>query len=215
MGPITKEQILSALHWRYAVKAFDSSKKVSDDDIHTILESARLSPSSIGLEPWKFIVVKNLELREKIKAAGYGQTKITEASHLIVIAHRTDADALPAELNDRTSKAQGKLEEDLAQLKGMSEGAVAGHSEPINRDGWLASQTYIPLGIMIETAALMGIDTGPMEGFNPQQVDEILGLKEKNLTSNSMLAIGYRGEDPYATLPKTRRSFEEVVEIIE
>jgi nitroreductase len=211
MEPITREQIIGALNWRYAVKAFDPSKKVSEENLHTILESGRLAPSTVGLEPWKFILVKNPEIRAKLSAAGYGQPKITQASHLIVIAHRTDAKALPVELIERTGKAQGKTTEELSGLKRMAEGSVTSHPNPISCEGWLAAQTYIPLGMMIETAALLGVDAGPMEGFDPKQVDEILGLKEKNLASSTMLALGYRGEDPFAALPKTRRAFEDVV----
>ena len=91
--------ILEALNWRYAVKTFDTNKKVSAEDLATILESARLAPSSIGIEPWKFLVVNNPELRAQLRAAGYDQTKITDASHLVVITARTDANNLPEELS--------------------------------------------------------------------------------------------------------------------
>lgn len=209
------ESILNALTWRYAVKTFDSTKQVPDEHMATILESARLAPSSVGLEPWKFFVVTNTELREKLRAAGYDQTKITDASYLVVITHRTDAQNLASELIDRTMKATGATEESLAGLKGMAEGAVAGHSqsaEVIN--GWLAAQTYIPLGIMLETAALLEVDACPMEGFDSIAVGEILGLKEKNLAVTTMVAFGYRGEDTYAKLPKTRREYTDVIEVL-
>lgn len=212
---MTHQNILDALNWRYAVKTFDPSRKVSDQDLGAILESGRLAPSVIGLEPWKFIVVQNPELRSKIRAASWDQSKVTDASHLVVIARRTDAPSLTPELISRTALAQGKTEAELAGLKSMSEGNVAAYSgNPAVLDRWLASQTYIPLGMMIETAALLGIDTGPMEGFNPAQVDEILGLRSRNLASTTMLALGYRGKDPYASLPKTRRRPEDVIEFI-
>ncbi len=201
------EEITKALHWRYAVKTFDTEKKVSDTDLRMILESGRLAPSGIGLEPWKFIVVKNPEVRAKLRTVGYDQTKITDASHLVVITYRTDATVLPAELIARTGLAQSKTAEDLAGLMQMATNTAA-HAD-------LKAHSYIPLGIMIETAALMGIDTGPMEGFDPIQVNEILGLKEKNLAVATMLAIGYRGDDAYASLPKTRRPYDEVIEVIE
>ncbi|MEO5645925.1 MAG: NAD(P)H-dependent oxidoreductase [Candidatus Paceibacterota bacterium] len=200
------EEITKALQWRYAVKTFDTEKKVSDADLTTILESARLAPSTIGLEPWKFIVVNNPEIRAKIRAAGYDQTKITDASHLVVITYRTDRDNLAQELIDRTSNTQGKTIEELAGLAQMA-------TDSATRSD-LKAQTYIALGMMIETAALLGVDTGPMEGFDPAQVDEILGLKDKHLASATLLAIGYRGEDPHAALPKTRRSIEDVIEMI-
>ena len=205
-------KIISAMEWRYAVKVFDPTKKVSDADLHTILEAARLSPSSIGIEAWKFIVVNNPVIRAKLREAGFNQTKITDASHLIIIARRTDADGIVSELVSRTAKTQGKTEADLAGLQKMASGGFAGKG-PL-ADSWVASQAYIPLGIMIETASLLGIDNGPMEGFDPAKVDEILGLSAKNLKSTTMLAIGYRGDDAFAKLPKTRRTFGEVVEMI-
>lgn len=209
------ESILNALTWRYAVKTFDSTKSVSDENIATILEAARLAPSSVGLEPWKFIVVTNPELRTKLRAAGYDQTKITDASYLVVIAHRTDADALPQELIDRAMTTTGATAEDLAGLKAMAEGSVQGHkgSDDIMQ-GWLAAQTYIPLGMMMQTAALLAVDACPMEGFDVGQVNEILGLKEKNLSVSTMIAFGYRGADEYANSPKVRRAYNDVIEVI-
>jgi len=210
-----KEEILKALGWRYAVKTFDAGKKVSDADLSAILESGRLAPSTIGLEPWKFIVVTNPEIRAKIRTASWDQTKVTDASHLVVLARRTDATPLPSEFVARVAKATGRPEAELAGLKAMAEGSITAHSgNPAVLDGWLAAQTYTPLGMMIETAALMGIDTGPMEGFDPAQVDEILGLKARNLSATTMLAVGYRGDDAYAKAPKARRPFEEAIEFI-
>lgn len=206
--------MVTALQKRFAVRVFDPAKKVSDTDLHTILESARLAPSSVGLEPWKFIVVTNPELRAKMRAAGYDQPKITDAAQVVVIARRTDAAALSSELIARTAKTQQKPPETFESLRQMAEGFIAGKPEGAVRDGWLAAQTYLPLGIMIATASLLGIDTGPMEGFDPAQIDEILGLREQNLSAVSLLALGYRGADPYAAVPKTRRAYEDVVEFV-
>jgi nitroreductase/dihydropteridine reductase len=207
------EEIISVLQKRAAIKVFDPSKKVDEGDLKVILETGRLSPSSFGFEPWKFIVVANPDIRAKMRAAGYNQTKITEASHLIVIAYRTDADTLVSELIARTASAQGKTKEDLADFEKMAIGAMGG-KQGDTREAWLKAQTYIPFGIMIETAALLGIDTCPMEGFDPEQIDVILKLKENNLHAVTMLAVGYRGDDAYAAKPKVRRSYDEVVETI-
>lgn len=211
---MTHKEIIDSLNWRYATKTYDASKKLSDETVNAILESGRLAPSAIGLEPWKFILVNNPDVRQKLRTAGYDQSKITDASHLIVIARRTDSENLSPELVARTAKAQGKSEGDLAGLKQMADGGVAAQVSAGRIDGWLAGQTYIPLGMMIETASLLGVDTGPMEGFDAAQVDEILGLNAKNLSVVSMLALGYRGEDAYATLPKVRRAFDEVIEVV-
>jgi nitroreductase len=203
-----------ALNWRYAVQVFDPEKKVREEDLMTILESGRLAPSMLGLEPWKFIVVTNPEVRAKLKEVGYGQPKITDASHLIVIAYRTDYAQVGKDRVNNVAAVQNQPVEALSGLTQMIEGSIAGQVQSGTVDTWLRSQSYIPLGMMLETAALLGVDAGPMGGFSPHAVDEILGLKAKNLHSTSMLALGYRGEDPAASRPKVRRPLTAVVEYI-
>ena len=208
------EKIISALNWRYAVQSFDKTKKVSDADLRTILESARLSPSSFGLEPWKFIVVENPDVRAKLAAVGYGQPKITEASHLVVVARRTDArEAIVGERIARTAKIQGVDASALDGFKQMLDGTIASRDDAA-LDVWNRSQTYIALGMMMETASLLGVDNAAMEGFDPKGVDEVLGLSTKHLTATTLLALGYRGEDESATRPKVRRDFDDVVEFV-
>jgi nitroreductase len=210
---MNKDAILSALQTRYATKVYDTTKKLTDEQLHTILEAGRLSPSAYGVESWQFIVVNNEELRKKLRAASYDQGKVTDASHLVVIASRTDGPTVVDELMERTAKTQGKSVEDLKGFSDMVHGAVNRLGEE-NTKAWYKNQSYIPLGIMIETAALLGVDSGPMEGFDAAQVDEILGLKEKNLHVATMLALGFRGEDDYAKLPKTRKDFDTVVTVL-
>lgn len=215
MKNINNEEILKALNWRYATKVFDPTKKVSEDDLHTILESARLSPSSNGIEMWKFIVVENKETRQKLREAGYGQPKITDASYLIVIAYRTDSEEnLTRERIERTAKIQNENPDNLVGLRTTLDNTVAQKVKDGSLESWIRAQAYIPLGIMIETASLLGIDGGPMEGFEPEKVDEILNLKERNIKSITMLALGYRGEDPASNRPKVRREYKDVVEFI-
>ncbi len=200
------------MKWRYAVEIFDTTKKVSDADLHTILDAGRLSPSSFGIEAWKFLVITNQQVRAKLREAGYGQQKITDASHLIVIARRTDPAGIVSDSVSRNMQITGKTEADLKAYRDMVSGAFASKGEMA--DPWVARQAYIPLGVMIEAASLLGVDTGPMEGFDPAKFDDILGLAAKNLKSTVLLALGYRGEDKGAIAPKVRQSFEEVVEII-
>lgn len=210
-----KEEIIKALNTRYATKIFDPNKKVSKDDIHTILESARLSPSSIGLEMWKFIVINNPEIRTRIREAGYGQPKITDASHLVLLTYRTDImENISRERLERTAKIQNQDIKELGGLKQMIDNAIEQKTKDGTLESWAKMQSYIPLGIMIETASLLGIDNCPMEGFSTDKVDEILNLKEKNLKSATMLALGYRGEDPESKRMKVRRTFDEVIEFI-
>lgn len=210
---MNKDAILNALKTRYATKVYDTTKKLTDEQLHTILEAGRLSPSAYGVESWQFIVVNNEELRKKLRAASYDQSKVTDASHIVVIASRTDTTPVVDELIARTAKTQGKSVEDLKEFSDMVHGAVNRLGEE-NTKTWYKNQSYIPLGVMIETAALLGVDSGPMEGFDAAQVDEVLGLKEKNLSVATMLALGFRGEDDYAKLPKTRKDFDTVVTVL-
>ena len=211
---MNNQDIIKSLNWRYATKTFDSNKKVSESDINTILESARLTPSSYGLEAWKFLVVTNPNIKTELRKASYDQTKVTDASHIIVVTRRTDITNLIPELVARISKNLNKEERELSGLKEMVSGTMSFHEKNKNLDSWLSAQTYIALGFMMETAALLEIDTCPMEGFDPNAVNNILGLKEKNLSVVSMLAVGYRGDDAFASNKKTRRNLEEVVEYI-
>lgn len=205
------KDILDALHWRAAVQSFDPTKKISPTDLETILESGRLAPSSFGLEAWKFIVVENQALRQAIQEASYGQPRVTEASHLIVIARRTDVrQSIAAERIDRTAKIQGQPVESLTGFRQMLDGVIASKDDA-SLDRWIACQTYIPLGIMMETASLLGIDNAAMEGFDPQAVDTILGLGDQHLTATTLLALGYRSPaDEWTKRPKVRRSLEKV-----
>jgi nitroreductase/dihydropteridine reductase len=208
-------KILEALKWRYAVQTFDFTKKVSAENIHTIVESARLAPSSIGLEAWKFIVIENSDVRAKLRVAGYDQSKITEASHLVVITGRTDIEEnITRERLERTAKTQGNSIESLEGLGNMIKDSIDAHKSRGDLSFWIKAQSYIALGMMMETASLLGVDNAAMEGFDVAKVDEVLGLTEKKLTSVTMLALGYRGVDPVAERPKTRRSFDEVIEFI-
>jgi nitroreductase len=215
MDKVNNKQIIQALKWRYATKKFDQSKTVDKKDLDTILKSGSLSPSSLGLEPWKFIVVKNKELCAKIREAGYDQPQITDASCLIIVTRRKDTENLSRELIFRTAAERGVDESELEELKQMVDNFISTKPSGPVREGWISAQTYIALGIMIETAALLGIDACPMEGFNSLEVDKILGLSEKNLASVTLFAVGYRGQDQYADNPKTRRKFNEAVEFID
>ena len=208
------QEILNALKWRYAVKVFDPLKKVSEENMQTILESARLAPSSIGIEAWKFLVIENPDLRVKLRAVCYDQSKVTDASHFVVLTYRTDVrEHIANELIERASKIQQVEPSSIDGLRKSVEGGIA-RKDDVALETWVRSQVYIPLGMMIETSALLGVDACPMEGFDNAKVDELLGLAEKNLKSTSMIGFGYRGEDPASTRAKIRREFNDVVEVL-
>jgi len=206
--------IIKSMNWRYATKTFDPKKSVSKEDLMTILVSARFTPSSFGTEHWHFLVVEHPDTRIKLRTISYDQTKITDAAYVIVIAARTDVrESITNELITRAAKTQNVSEEDLAGWRGMVEGFMMGKTDG-ELLSWARSQTYLPLGTMLVTTALLGIDSCPMEGFDAAQVDELLGLKEKHLTVTTMLAIGYRGNDEAAKRAKVRRSFDDVVTFV-
>jgi nitroreductase len=209
------ESIIEALKWRYAVQTFDPAKPILPEQLNAILESGRLAPSSFGLEPWKFVVVENPEVRAKLRAVSYGQSKVTDAAALIVLAYRTDlAESMGRERVERMAKAQGQSVESFGEMKQRADSLMAGLVEKGTATEWARVQTGIAFGMMIETAALLGVDAGPMEGFSADDVDAILGLKEKNLRASCMLTVGHRGADPAAVRPKVRRSLDEVIEFV-
>lgn len=204
---------IEALLWRYATKDF-TSEKIPTESFDRILQAARLAPSSYGLEPWKIIHVTDTEVRSRIQEAGYNQEKITEASELVVIVAETDGLALVAELVQRIVDTRGVDQEGLAGYKNMMIGSVEMHEAAGNQTEWHKSQTYLMLGFMLVAAALEGVDACPMEGFDVNAVNKILGIADSNMTAVTMVALGYRSEqDEFASLQKVRKSMEEFVQI--
>ncbi len=187
--------IIDALKWRYATQVFDQTKKLSANQLDTILESAILAPTSFGLQPVRFILVKNPEIRAKLREAGYNQPKITDASDLVVIAvPKVMNDATVDEFIQSISDVRGLSLESLRGYSDMIKSAVNGRT-PEQRVEWATRQGYIALGVIIAACALEGVDAGPMEGFDPKQFDEILGLDAMGLESKVMIAIGFRSEE--------------------
>lgn len=203
------KNIIDSLNWRYAAKVFDPDKKISDETFNNFLEAVRLSPSSFGLQPWKFIVVKNADMRSKIKEAAYGQSQVVDASHLIVFA--VDKNFSAGNYIKSVATVRGVPAESLDDYKGMIDGFLAPLS-PDEKMEWATKQVYLALGIALVSAAAMEIDSCPMEGFDGKVVDEILGFKTLGLESRVLLPVGYRSSnDKYASLPKARYLKEEVV----
>lgn len=205
------DKIIKALNWRYAVQQFNPNKKVNPKDLDTILEAARLAPSSFGIEPWQFIVVENEEIRKQLFEEASPQAKVVDAPYFVVLASRAgEKEYVADERVSRTSRITGAPKEKLEGLHTTIAGFIGSLNESQFMT-WAENQTYIALGVMVETAALLGIDSGPMTGFDHDKFDEILGLTSKNLKSVSAIAFGYRGDDPAADRPKVRRTFDDVV----
>lgn len=199
--------IIDALHWRYATKAYDLTKKLDSTQVDMLIESVRLSPASFGLSTYKLIHVKNTETREKLKAAAWGQTQISDASDFLVFAAKTNlGEADINEFINDVSETRNVPVESLTGYADMIKGSVGSRSSEENIV-WAAKQAYIGLGILLTAAALEKIDATPMEGFDSAQFDEILGLSALNLKSIVVVAIGYRSEnDTYSSLAKVRQS---------
>lgn len=203
--------IVESLQWRYACKKFDENKKISQEDINHLLEALRLTPSSYGLQPWKFILVENPELREKLVGASWNQKQVSEASHLIVFAapKKIDEDHID-EYIESIAKTRGQDVSDLAGLRKMMMNIA--FWEPEAQYQWAKNQSYIALGTLMTVCAHMRIDACPMEGFKPAEYDKILGLEEMGLTSLVVCPVGYRAEeDKYRKLAKVRHPIEELV----
>lgn len=205
-------ELIKALHWRYATKKFNSTKKIPNKDFDELLEVLRLAPSSYGLQPWKFVVVKNKELRTKLREAAWNQPQITDASNLIVLCARTD-------VNENFVK---KFVKNIAETRNVSVESLNGYQEGMvgamtkmteeKRVEWSKKQVYLALGMLLEAAALKKIDACPMEGFDPQKFDEILNLKKEQVTATVICALGYRTEDDVtAKMAKVRFPKEEVI----
>lgn len=216
---ITPEQLLHQLKWRYATKQFDATKKISDREFAALEEAILLSPSSFGVQPWGFVVVKNPELRAKLRAASWGQAQITDASHLIVFTSKAnlseaDIDAFierAIEVREVPTALRGAHIEGLKQYRGMIVGSLFQGMDAAARAAWCRNQVYIALGNLLTSAALLGIDACPMEGIDRAQYDTILGLKEKGLTTAMVATLGYRSaNDKYATQAKVRFPKEKV-----
>jgi len=203
------------LNWRYAVKQFDASKKVSEEDLQKLIDAVQLSASSYGLQPYKILVIKDQAVKEKLKAAGYNQSQFTDATAVFVFAHQTDFDA---ELIDSYIELSERIKElETGTLEGyanLMKNALLNLPQEA-KAGWTSRQAYIALGNLLSVAAAHKIDTCPMEGFEATAFDEILGLTEQNLHAVVVAAVGYRSaEDETQHAPKVRRPQEELFEII-
>jgi nitroreductase len=209
---IHSEQLVNQLNWRYATKQFDPTRKISDRDWAALEQALLLSPSSCGLQPWTFIVVKDPAMRAKLQAASWGQAQIVDASHLVVFTSRLNLSEsdLDAHLK-RTAEVRGVAVEELAGFRSMMVGTLIQGMDVAARNAWTKNQVYIALGNLLTSAAMLGIDACPMEGIDRAQYDAILGLPQKNLASAMVATLGYRAAtDKYAAAPKVRFPKEKV-----
>ncbi len=214
MSTISGESLLQQLNWRYATKKFDPSKKISTADWAVIEKALILTPSSYGLQPWKFIVVTDPTLKAKLRPASWNQSQVKDCSHLVVLTAKRDiTEADVDRFIDRIAEVRGATVESLAGYKGYMVGDLVNGSRHAIIHEWAARQTYIALGNLMTSAAMLGVDACPFEGIEPAKYDEILGLKGTGYTTISACPLGYRAaDDKYASAPKVRFETKDVVD---
>jgi nitroreductase len=208
---MSPSDLTAALQWRYATKVFDPARKIPSDVWSILEESLVLTPSSFGLQPWKFLVIQDPELREKLVPHAWNQRQVADSSHLVVMAVKTsfseaDIDAFIA----RMIEVRGGSADALAGFRKMLTGTLA---QGYMTEEWAKKQAYIALGQFMAACALLRIDTCPMEGFVPAKFDEVLGLQDQGLTAAVLCPAGYRhADDRYASLPKVRFTLPDVIQ---
>lgn len=210
-----RQKVIESLNWRYAVKEFDPDKKIPQEDLDTLLESLRLTASSFGLQLWEFVLVKNPEVRQKLLEKSWNQKQVVDASDLLVLCIK--AEATEEHVNNYIAQmveTRGGVPESFAGFKKVVMGFI-GKKSPEQVETWMRNQVYIALGNLLTVAALLGIDSCPMEGIIKSGYDNILKLDEMGLKSVVACPIGYRlASDKYANLPKVRFPLEKIVKVI-
>jgi nitroreductase len=213
MSTVSRQQLSQQLHWRYATKQFDAHQKISPADWAALEESLILTPSSYGLQPWKFVSVTQPALREKLLPASWGQRQILDASHLVVFTVKKNfSEADIATFIQRVVEVRGIPAEALAGYRDMMIGNLFKNRDAVSRSQWAVHQIYIALGNFLTSAALLGIDACPMEGIEPAKYDEILGLDALGLSTIVAATAGYRAAtDRYAGQKKVRFEARDVL----
>jgi nitroreductase len=207
-------QLLSTLRWRYATKQFDPSRKIPAATWEALLDSLVLTPSSFGLQPWKFLIIDSPELKAKLRPLSWNQAQVTDCDHHVVFLGRTGLTAAEAaKLITATATARGIPREALAGYEGMLVKHAEGHTAEWLTD-WATRQVYIALGQFMLACAELGVDACPMEGFDPVAYDKALGLEGTGYHAVVACPVGYRAAgDKYATAAKIRYPRAELVEV--
>jgi nitroreductase len=203
--------VLEALSWRYATKKFDATRKISPETWTALEQAVTLSPSSYGLQPWRFFVVDAPAVRQQLRTFSWNQSQITDASHLLVFARRKEMAVADVERYiNRIMEVRGAPAAALEDYKKMMVGHVT--NPQLDVAAWASKQIYIALGVFLSAAALMGIDACPMEGFSAPDYDKVLGLPEKGYHATVVATAGYRAaDDAFASMKKVRWTASEAV----
>ena len=213
MSTLSGASLIQQLNWRYATKKFDPSKKLSPADWAVLEESLILTASSYGLQPWKFIIVTDPALKTALRPASWNQAQVEDCSHLVVFAAKQDiTEADVDRFVARIAAVRGITPESLAGYRGYMVGdLVKGPRHAVIKE-WAARQTYIAMGNLLTSAAVLGIDACPFEGIEPEKYDEILGLAGTGYATVAACPVGFRAvDDKYASVPKVRFAPEDVI----
>jgi nitroreductase len=216
MQTLANNKLIESLNWRYAVKKFDSTKKIDAATWKTVEDALILTPSSYGLQPWKFVVVTNKEVMQKLTPLSWGQKQVEDCSHLVVIAIKEKISE--SDINHYIQsmvEQRGAKPEDLEGLKKMMIGDLVKGPRSEMAFEWAARQAYIALGNLLTVSAVLGLDTCPMEGINPPKFDEVLELAGTGFKTVVACPVGYRAaDDKYAQVKKIRFPNSELVKNI-
>jgi len=206
-------ELLNHLKWRYATKKFDATKKVSRENLDLLKQAVQLSVSSYGLQLYKVLIIEDKAIREKLKPVSWDQQQITDASHLFVFCNYTDVEQ--AAIDEFIQLTSSVRNVDLQKISGYGDFITTkldekSHNEKVS---WLERQPYIALSNLLIACAELKIDACPMEGFEPNEYNKILGLKDQGLNAVVIAPIGYRDETDYSKdLPKVRKPVEHLFE---
>lgn len=206
MSTLSNDKLVEALNWRYAVKKFDAAKKIDEKTWSALEDSLVLTPSSYGLQPWKFLIVTNQEIKQKLTAVSWNQKQVEDCSHLVVFVVKEKMDEGHVQkFIEQTAKVRGIDPTTLEGFKKMMVGDVVNGTRGQNSFEWATRQAYIALGNFMTSCAVLGVDTCPMEGIDPVKYDEILNLKESGWKTVVACPAGFRSaDDKYEKLKKVR-----------
>lgn len=208
--------VLEALNWRYAVKKFDPTKKLSVEQIDRIKKALQLTPTSMGLQLMKFVMVESKEIKKKITPIAYHQPQIEEASHLLIMCRKTDVKPEDIDSFIEEAAAVNELEVSHKSMQDYDKSLRVSLAIPEEQQKiWMDNQVYIALGNLMTVCAVEGIDACPMEGFNRQKLNDELGFTKQNLDAVVIFALGYRSEEDYRLqFKKVRRPMKDLFETI-
>ena len=216
MNSIAPNELLAALHWRYATKVFDAARKIPTDVWHALEQSLVLTPTSYGLQPYRFFIVQDAAKRAALLPNSWGQKQVVDCSHFVVFAARTEMkEADVDKLIQRITQVRGIPADSIKFYRDMMLGDVVNGPRGKIAHEWATRQTYIAIGNFMTCCAVLGVDACPMEGINPPEYDKILGLEGSGYQTVVACAAGYRAaSDKYAALAKVRYETGDVVKVI-